>query len=111
MELSEIPINVGDTIKTFSVNNSNDNLNNNYNKIISNSIDNKTKNNFYAPKGLTTPIDGELFNIKRSYQFRESTLRELNKLKAMDSDINIYLNQILDKAICFYYNHITKEGS
>ncbi|MBN1065460.1 hypothetical protein [Clostridium botulinum] len=73
-----------------------------------NTLDSKKIKPNSSPKGLTTPIDGELFNIKRSYQFRSSTLRKLIELKSKDPDINIYLNQIIDKAICFYYDHITK---
>ncbi|MCS6131101.1 hypothetical protein DWV13_05505 [Clostridium botulinum] len=73
-----------------------------------NTLDSKKIKPNSSPKGLTTPIDGELFNIKRSYQFRSSTLRKLLELKSKDPDINIYLNQIIDKAICFYYDHITK---
>ena len=32
-------------------------------------------------RGLTPPINGEKFDIKRSYQFRASTLKKLNQLK------------------------------
>ncbi len=63
---------------------------------------------FHASKvrGLTPPINGEKFDIKRSYQFRASTLKKLNQLKGESSDINIYLNEIIDAAVCFYYDSV-----
>ena len=60
-------------------------------------------------KGLTPAIDGEFFTIKRGYQFRPSSIRKLNELKAAHPNINIYLNTILDEAILHYYNYILKE--
>lgn len=64
-----------------------------------------------TPKGLTPPIDGESFDIKRSYQFRESTLRMLNELKNNHPDINVYLNTIVDAAIRNYYDYIIVQGN
>jgi hypothetical protein len=63
---------------------------------------------FYStnPKGQTPPIDGEGFTIKRGYQFRKSTLKKLNELKANHPDINVYLNTIIDEAISYYYDYI-----
>ena len=55
-------------------------------------------------RGLTPPINGEKFDIKRSYQFRASTLKKLNQLKGDSNNINIYLNEIIDAAICFYHD-------
>jgi hypothetical protein len=55
--------------------------------------------------GLTPPIDGETFKYKRCYQFRESTVRMLNELKAAHPDVNVYLNTILDEAIRHYYKY------
>jgi hypothetical protein len=63
-----------------------------------------------SPRGLTPPIDGEQFTIKRCYQFRPSTVRKLNEIKAKHPDVNVYLNTILDEAILNYYNHIFKEN-
>ncbi len=109
---------LGTVVNTFSLG-INDNSNSNDFKVSNiekdalntNTLDSKKIKTNSSPKGLTTPIDGELFNIKRSYQFRSSTLRKLIELKSKDPDINIYLNQIIDKAICFYYNHINTKIS
>jgi len=60
--------------------------------------------------GLTPPINGEYFNIKRGYCMRKSTVVMLNELKASHPDINVYMNSIVDAAISHYYNFITKEG-
>jgi hypothetical protein len=62
-----------------------------------------------AAKGLTPPIDGEHFTLKRGYQFRPSTLRKLNELRAKHPDVNVYLNTILDEAIQHYYDYITNK--
>jgi hypothetical protein len=71
-----------------------------------------TEKKFTSPsaKGLTPPIDGEQFTLKRGYQFRPSTLRKLNELKAKHPDINVYLNTILDAAILHYYDFINNQG-
>lgn len=63
-----------------------------------------------AIKGLTPPIDGEEFSLKRGYQFRPSTIRKLTELKSKHPDINVYLNTILDAAILHYYNYIFNEN-
>ena len=57
-------------------------------------------------RGLTPAIDGESFSIKRCYQFRPSTLKKLNQLKGESDNFNIYLNEIIDAAICFYHDSI-----
>jgi hypothetical protein len=62
-------------------------------------------------KGVTPPIAGEHFTLKRGYQLRPSTLRKLNELKAKHPDVNVYLNTILDAAINHYYDYIfNKDG-
>lgn len=57
-------------------------------------------------RGLTPSINGEAFDIKRCYQFRASTLKKLNQLKGESDNINIYLNEIIDAAICFYHDAV-----
>jgi hypothetical protein len=59
-----------------------------------------------SPRGITPPVEGEEFTLKRCYQYRPSTVRKLNELKAQHPDVNVYLNTIIDEAIVFYYNHI-----
>ena len=54
--------------------------------------------------GSTPPIDGEPFDVKRCYNFRKSTIRKLNELKAKHPDYNAYLSTILDAAINLYYD-------
>ena len=62
------------------------------------------------PNGITPPIDGEFFEVRRSYSFRKSTLIKLNQIKGTSSDYNIYMNTIIDSAICFYYDHVIKKS-
>jgi hypothetical protein len=57
-------------------------------------------------RGLTPKINNEAFDIKRCYQFRASTLKKLNQLKGESDNINIYLNEIIDAAICFYHDSV-----
>ena len=61
-------------------------------------------------KGTTPPIDGEYFTIKRGYKLRPSTVRRLHEIKAGHSDINIYMNTIIDKAINHYYEEVFLKG-
>ena len=61
------------------------------------------------PNGITPPIDGEFFDVRRSYSFRKSTLIKLNQIKGTSPDFNIYMNTIIDSAICFYYDHVMKK--
>lgn len=64
------------------------------------------------PNGKTPPIDGETFEINRSFTLRKSTVRHLIELKAAHPDINIYLNSIVDKALNHYHDFIfNKNGS
>ena len=62
-----------------------------------------------APRGLTPPINGESFTVKRSYAMRPSTVRKLNALKADHPDVNVLFNTIVDMAISHYYNYIFNE--
>ena len=79
-------------------------------KIISNEQTLKENITKAIPKGLTPLINGEQFTLKRCYQFRQSTVRKLNELKANHPDVNAYLNTILDEAILHYHNHIFNES-
>jgi hypothetical protein len=72
------------------------------------STDNRTTKS--VPNGITPPIDGEFFTIKRTYTLRKSTIKMLNHIKALDDDINVYMNTLVDAAIRHYYKHITGEG-
>jgi hypothetical protein len=63
-----------------------------------------------APRGLTPPVNGEHFIIKRSYAMRPSTVRKLNALKAEHPDVNALLNTIVDMAVSHYYNYIFSEN-
>lgn len=69
----------------------------------SNNKEAQVQNSKPSPRGITPPINGEQFTIKRCYQFRPSTVRKLNKLKANHEDVNAYLSTILDEAILHYY--------
>ena len=60
--------------------------------------------------GITPPIDGESFEISRTYKLRRSTVKMLNELKGSNSNINIYLNTIIDNAIRHYYDHVIHKG-
>ena len=98
---------ITDMILDYSPSNiSQDNNSSINNKI--NSIEQQNPSTFPVQKirGLTPKIDGEAFDIKRCYQFRASTIKKLNQLKGESDDINIYLNEIIDAAICFYHNSV-----
>lgn len=62
------------------------------------------------PNGITPPVDGEHFEVKRTFVFRRSTIRILNQLKASHPKENAYLSSIVDAALLHYYNHIFSEG-
>lgn len=62
------------------------------------------------PNGITPPINGEFFEVRRSYSFRKSPLIKLNQIKGTSSDYNIYMNTIIDSAICFYYDDVMKKS-
>jgi hypothetical protein len=63
-----------------------------------------------TPNGITPPIDGEAFDVKRTYALRKSTIRKLNELKAAHPDVNAYLSSILDAAITHYYDLIFQDN-
>jgi hypothetical protein len=63
-----------------------------------------------APRGLTPPVNGEPFTIKRSYAMRPSTVRKLNALKAEHPDVNVLFNTIVDMAFSNYYNYMFSEN-
>lgn len=79
-------------------------------KVLLETTTNLTDNRIGKPNayGITPPIDGEKFDIYRTYIFRKSTVRKLNELKAIHPDINAYLSSILDAAINHYHDYITK---
>lgn len=58
------------------------------------------------PNGRTPAVDGEAFDMIRSYSLRRSTVRILSKIKAIHSDDNVYLNTIVDEAIRYYYEYL-----
>ena len=58
------------------------------------------------PNGRTPAVDGEAFDMVRSYTLRRSTVRILNKIKVIHSDDNVYLNTIVDEAIRYYYEYL-----
>ena len=58
------------------------------------------------PYGTNPPVDGEHFEIRRTFVFRRSTVRMLNKLKAEHVYENIYLKIIVEKAVSFYYDFV-----
>jgi hypothetical protein len=61
------------------------------------------------PYGRTPPVDGEAFEVKRTFLFRRSTVRLLNRLKAEHENENAYLSSIVDEAIRHYYKHFFEE--
>lgn len=58
------------------------------------------------PNGRTPPVDGEVFDMVRTYVLRRSTIRILSKIKAIHIDDNVYLNTIVDEAIRYYYDYL-----
>lgn len=118
------PLDDGVEIKAFSFSDQDDNLNDNTRNIIKSfeytkSNSSNTKDNHSSEKketsslaqiqkvrGLTPAVNGECFDIKRCYQFRASTLKKLNKIKGESDNVNIYLNEIIDQAICHYYDYV-----
>ncbi len=63
-----------------------------------------------SPRGLTPPINGEHYTVKRSYAMRPSTVRKLNALKAEHPDVNVLFNTIVDMAISHYHDYIFNGG-
>ena len=72
-----------------------------------NLVDNRTLKS--ESNGITPPIDGEYFVIKRGFTFRRSTVRLLNELKAAHPNENVYLSTIVDNALRHYHEYIFKE--
>lgn len=93
----DVPL--GDVVKSFSFG---DNISKP--KAPEKLIDNRTLQK--QPYGITPPVDGERFEVKRTFMFRRSTVRMLNKLKAEHEDENVYLSSILDVAIRHYYEFV-----
>jgi hypothetical protein len=62
-----------------------------------------------APRGLTPPVKGEQYTVKRSYTMRPSTVKKLNALKTEHPDVNVLFNTMVDMAISHYYNYIFNE--
>ncbi|MBL4934236.1 hypothetical protein JK636_00535 [Clostridium sp. YIM B02515] len=96
---SEGNVPVGDVVKSFSFG---DNVSKP--KAQEKLIDNRTLQK--QPYGITPPVDGERFEVKRTFMFRRSTVRMLNKLKAEHEDENVYLSSILDEAVRHYYEFV-----
>lgn len=61
------------------------------------------------PNGRTPSVDGEAFDMVRSYTLRRSTVRILSKIKAIHVDDNVYLNTIVDEAIRYYYDYLKNQ--
>lgn len=99
------PIIEGNILKSFSFEDSEDNT-------TYNSSDDKTifdqRTSKANPNGRTPPIDGEAFDMVRTYVLRRSTVRILSKIKAIHVDDNVYLNTIVDEAIRHYYDYLKK---
>ncbi|WP_242841930.1 hypothetical protein [Clostridium beijerinckii] len=62
------------------------------------------------PNGRTPSVDGEAFDMVRSYTLRRSTVRILSKIKAIHIDDNVYLNTIVDEAIRYYYEYLKTQN-
>jgi hypothetical protein len=61
-------------------------------------------------KRRTPAVDGEEFEIKRTYMMRRSTVKMLNQLKGLSDDVDIHMNTIIDIAIRHYFNSVIEEG-
>jgi hypothetical protein len=60
-------------------------------------------------KRRTPTVDGEEFEIKRTYMMRRSTVKMLNQLKGMSEDVDIHINTIIDIAIRYYFNSVIED--
>jgi hypothetical protein len=58
------------------------------------------------PYGITPPVDGEHFELSRTFKFRRSTVKMINQIKAEHQYENVYLSSIVDDAIRYYYQYI-----
>jgi hypothetical protein len=63
------------------------------------------------PNGITPPVDGEYFEVSRTFKFRRSTVRMLNRLKAEHEDENVYLSSIVDDGIRYYYGWVFRRDA
>lgn len=79
--------------------------------IINEKIENINYNEKEKTYGATPLIDGESFNIKRSYQLRASTLKKLQELKLLHPNVNVHLNTLIDNAINLLYSYIKNGGN
>jgi hypothetical protein len=79
-----------------------------YENKVSNNIDDKNlinkseeKKDLIKRKGKrkTPAVNGEEYDVRRSYQLRKSTVGMLNKLIGMNKNIDIHMNTIVDNAI------------
>lgn len=61
-------------------------------------------------KRRTPTVDGEEFEIKRTYMMRRSTVKMLNQLKGISEDVDIHMNTIIDIAIRYYFNSVIEDG-
>ena len=61
-------------------------------------------------KRRTPAVDGEEFEIKRTYMMRRSTVKMLNQLKGLSDDVDIHMNTIIDIAIRHYFNSVIEDG-
>ena len=90
-----------------------------YENKVSNTIDDKNlinkseeKKDLMKRKGKrkTPEVDGEGYDVRRTYQLRKSTVRMLNKLIGMNQNIDIHMNTIVDSAIReAYFRALLKE--
>jgi hypothetical protein len=48
--------------------------------------------------GITPPVDGENFEITRTFKFCRSTVKILNQIEGEHNDENVYLSSIVDDA-------------
>lgn len=58
-----------------------------------------------SANNISPSVENEPFKCKRCYQFRESTIRLLNEMKAKHPDVNVYLNKLIDDSIWYYYKN------
>ena len=79
-----------------------------YENKVSNTVDDKNlinkseeKKALIKRKGKrkTPEVDGEGYDVRRTYQLRKSTVGMLNKLIGMNQNIDIHMNTIVDNAI------------
>lgn len=61
-------------------------------------------------KRRTPAVDGEEFEIKRTYMMRRTTVKMLNQLKGLSDDVDIHMNTIIDIAIRHYFNSVIEDG-